>query len=128
MMVSPEAPTVAGLGEISTEAGGPVTTTTSVSTVNWFNVAVTVYDAVASAVTCPVEETVRPAGLLEDQVTGRSTNVLPAASRTVAVIWYVPPVVEMVSGEALRDAGRPVWRCAVLKVTVRGASSASPSR
>ena len=90
--MSPEAPTVAGLGEISTEAGGPVTTTTSASPVNWFNVAVTVYDAVASAVTSPVEETVRPAGLLEDQVTGRSTNVLPAASRTVAVIWYVPPV------------------------------------
>src|SRR2546426_6891696 len=41
MMVSPEAPTVAGLGEISTDAGGPVTTTTSAKPVNWFNVAVT---------------------------------------------------------------------------------------
>src|SRR5206468_13134022 len=80
MMVSPEAPTVAGLGEISTEEGGPVTTTTSASPVNWFNVAVTVYDAVASAVTSPVEETVRPAGLLEDQVTGRSTNEIGRAS------------------------------------------------
>src|SRR2546430_13689408 len=95
MMVSPEAPTVAGLGEISTEAGGPVTTTTSVSPVNWFNVAVTVYDAVASAVTSPVEETVRPAGLLEGQVSGRTNHVLPATPRTLHVLWYRPPVMSM---------------------------------
>src|SRR5207237_751326 len=83
--VSPAAPTVTGLGEMSTEAGGPVTTTTNAAPVNSFNLAVTVYEPVASAATSPVDETVRPLRSLLDHVRGWPINTLPAASCTVAV-------------------------------------------
>ena len=84
--MSPAAPTVAGLGETSTDAGGPVTTTTNAAPVNSFKFAVTVYEPVASAATSPVDETVRPLGSLLDHVRGWPINTLPAASCTVAVI------------------------------------------
>ena len=91
--MSPCAPTDVGVGAIVTAAGGPASTTTCAAVLRPLEAAVTTYDPVVRAVTRPVADTVSPFGSLLVQVTGRPTNTVCAASRTVAVSWYVPPVI-----------------------------------
>ena len=54
--------------------------------------------------------------------------MLPAASRTVAVSWYVGSVMKIVSVDSWIDAGGPVEDVPVANGTVSAAATASPSR
>ena len=70
LIVSPAAPTVACVGETATAAGGPALTMTNANASNEPTLARTEYSPAASAVSSPLEETVRPFGSLVDHVTG----------------------------------------------------------
>src|SRR5438876_936155 len=54
--------------------------------------------------------------------------MLPSASRTLAVIWYVAPVMKDESGDRVIDAAGPAVHWPAAKSTVTGAGRVSPSR